>query len=251
MPLNLGAEHFSLIDMNKNSYFPSGEDISEYEEWKSWNYQDLAWQYARRNRNFQKMCLALNASDPDAEQCMQDIADEFFLRRYKDFREENLGRGEGISAQFEISRAPDGVRNLKFSRTLKHHQIAITLDLRSSIYSQDALPRQIELVTKAIEQRATNLRRLYPQTQQLPSPTISLDDHLLRIRCFDLKNSGERRWKDIGEILRAAKDQRDCDTLGEIARKHLYPEAIKYIELGYVALVTSKSTRSKIPKSGN
>ncbi|WP_154641540.1 hypothetical protein [Burkholderia cenocepacia] len=235
--------------MNENAYFPSGEDICEYDGWESWNYQDLAWQYARRNKNFQKQCLALDASDPDFEQRKQDIADEFFLSRHKDFREETLVRGEGVSAQYEISRKPNGTQRLRFSRTLKSHQVAITLDLRSSLHSQDALARQIELVTKAVERRVTDLRNLHPNIQQLPSPTITLAEHILRIRSFDLKNSGQRRWKDIGEILRENGDRRDCDTLGEIARKHLYPEAVKYIELGYVALVTSKSTRSKMPKN--
>lgn len=237
--------------MGENFHFPSGENKSEYQGWESWSYQDLAWQYARRNKIFQEKCLALNADDPDVEQQKNDIANEFFFNRYKDFREERLASGEGVSAYCQISRAPNGTADLRFSRTLKHHQVAIVFDLRPSLYSQDALDRQIELATKKVEKRVANLLKLYPDIRQLPSPTIDLDGHLIRLRTFDLKQSGNRSWKEIGEILREAQDRRDCDSIGETARTLFYKDAKKYVEFGYIALVTSKSTRSKIPKDGS
>ncbi|WP_261528070.1 transcriptional regulator domain-containing protein [Burkholderia multivorans] len=235
--------------MDENTYFPSGEDIDEYGEWQSWSYQDLAWQYLRRNAEFQQKVLALNESDSDIKQQKSDIADEFFLKRYKDFREKELGRNEGISAKISASRTPNDINDFDWGHTLKHYQVAVVIDLRPSLYSQDALPRQIELITKHVENRIAKLRILHPNIEQLPSPTIGREDHLLRIRSFDLRKSGNRQWKDIGVLLRGINDKRDCETLGERARKHLYPEAVKFVEFGYIALVASTPTRSKIPKA--
>lgn len=234
--------------MDENYSFPSGEDINEYDGWESWGYQDLAWQYLRRNTKFQQQVLALNESDADIEQQKSDIAGEFFLKCYKDFREKELGRGEGISAQLAISPTPNGTNDLDWRRTLRHYQMAIVVDLRPSLYSHDAFRRQIEKAIEQAENRIAKLRGLHPKIKQLPSPTIELKDHLLRIRAFDLRKSGNRQWKDIGRLLCAPNDKRDYETLGERARKHLYPGAVKLVEFGYVALVTSEPTRNKIPR---
>jgi len=64
---------------------PSGKNISDYQDWDKWGKRKWAWQFLRRNEDFQRVCLACPANDPLAE---TKIAETYRLRRFKHFAQE-------------------------------------------------------------------------------------------------------------------------------------------------------------------
>lgn len=68
---------------------PSGKRIAEYLGWELWSKSRWAWEFLRRNGDFQKDC--------DAPRSYDAIADKYRLRRFKHFAE---GYAYGRKAKF-------------------------------------------------------------------------------------------------------------------------------------------------------
>jgi hypothetical protein len=226
---------------------PDGTKIEDYHEWQSWSYRDLAWQYLRRNEEFQKSCTPQTSTAPLDDEEKQNIADNFFLKKFKHFHEEKLKKNEGFSAIVTKSKKIDDPNGENFSFHLKSHEIAFVLDLRVALRSKEGIDAQLKIIKKILERRSTELKKSHTAPIHTSSPKVTRETHLHRLRIFDLHNSG-KTWKEIAQIPGIGQKNIPIDSMIERLRKDR-DAARQLIDFGYIALVTSARSREIMPLS--
>ena len=71
------------------SPFPNGMNRKDYPDYEEWSYRRWAWEFLRRNRDFQKACAELDTTPmpPDLfEIASRWVAERFHLRTYFHYR---------------------------------------------------------------------------------------------------------------------------------------------------------------------
>jgi hypothetical protein len=233
--------------MHQQSSFPDGTNIEDYVDWESWNYSDMAWQYLRRNPDFQRACLELNEYTSDIENARKIIAENYFLNKFKDFREPIFLEREGFLSILSKSRAPRNAENIEFNKQLKPYQVGFVVDLRLSLCSNSVIDVQLKQIRSILEKRRNSIRNEFSNYEDIGSPTSDRDTHLLRLRILDLRKSGNRSWKEIAEVVDPGSSV-DVDYRADRARK-TGDTARQFVNFGYIALVASGPSRNKMPRA--
>ena len=69
---------------------PDGTDTDRYKGSMKWSYRRWAWEFLRRNEEFEMVCRQADANGSDEEKAR--IASEFGLRSYKSYAEPYVGK---------------------------------------------------------------------------------------------------------------------------------------------------------------
>jgi len=231
--------------MRRHPSLPEGASIEDYAGWESWHYREWAWQYLRRNEDFQKSCLDLSKTTSQLNQKQQEIAEFYFLKKFKHFSEKTLKSNEGFTAIITKSKKPVDTENFNFEFELKHHEIAFVIDLRIALHSSDGIKAQLEIIKSILENRVDALKKTTTDQKAKSSPKVSREIHLHRLRVFDLHKSG-MTWKEIADISDIGDKRIPLESMIERLRKDR-EAALDLINFGYIALVTSTRSREKMP----
>lgn len=231
--------------MPKHPSLPEGTCVDDYAGWESWNYREWAWQYLRRNENFQKACRDLSESSQHLSDKKEDIAKFYFLKKFKDFSEQTLKHNEGFSAIVAKSKKPTDTDDLNFEFELKYHEIAFVFDLRVALHSNDGIKAQLEILKSILERRVESLKKIVADWKVRPSPKVPRETHLHRLRVFDLHYTG-MSWKQIASIPDIGDKNIPIEDMIERLRKDR-EAALDLVNFGYIALVTSTRSREKMP----
>lgn len=98
------------------SFSPNWKEKKDYPEAESASGNQWAWEFLRRNRQFQIRCEAVETSKV-REKKAQKLANEFGLKEFKDFRE---SFSEGSKPEFRFDDAKSYInRNTKKKQVLK------------------------------------------------------------------------------------------------------------------------------------
>lgn len=162
---------------------PNGRDELKYPDWRKWSKQRWAWEFLRRNADFQRECQ--NGWDNESHTPW-----EFHLRKFKDYRQEY---GDGEKPKFASIIRSFPTRET-FSERAEHAQVddkAVELaEIRTRLYPTEVLISfQIEPLLLAEE---TALRKQLAEAEsRLKSFAAKLrslrqrDERPLRVEDFD------------------------------------------------------------------
>lgn len=120
---------------------PDWHDEATYPDYTKWSYSNWAWEFLRRNEQFQQCCYALEAGSLDEQ---LTVAKRFGLQEFKHFREHfHVGRvPEWLSVLPGILvRATDKDKTLK-ERSIPQGQVVMTFDLDEMLKNRPTLDAQ-------------------------------------------------------------------------------------------------------------
>jgi hypothetical protein len=175
---------------NKSPNRPDGTDIRRYKSINKWTYRRWAWEFLRRNEEFIRKCDSLNADSDEEEK--QRVADQFGLRRFKDYREP-YAKKSGMP-KFEIGTIKshhnlDLSRNEAISKRIKIQpgEVLIRFDLNQAADDIQALKKQLRLANQSL------IKHLSTYTNQPRKREFTHAHDFKRfgiyLRLLDLKNS--------------------------------------------------------------
>jgi len=140
---------------------PTGDTLSEYEGWKNWPNAQWAWEFLRRNPDYNKLCMEIESENLDPKERNKKLRKEFGLPEYKHCMEpfaENPPRFQ-TAKPFTRSWLRFRKEN-KFPRkiklTLDRGQVFMRFDVRPGGSTAKSLDSQIEAakeVLRGFEQR--------------------------------------------------------------------------------------------------
>lgn len=150
--------------------FPDGRIDGEYpQDSDQWSHSRWAWEFLRRNREYQQACDELLATPRKKRDALEEkIASRFFIRRFKDFREE-YGEHNPLAPLFVRVRGlgmRPGFETKKLKVTLQQEQLLVVFDVRQMRFSGRALNAQLA----EAKRKLTVLLNAYNATPGLPQP---------------------------------------------------------------------------------
>lgn len=129
-----------------------GENLTPYKNYKEWTYKRWAWEFLRRNENFQKACNAIGPNENEKRQ--QEIAEEFGLKKYKYYKD---AYKKGKTAKFISTvsawknTSTSEYTGPKLPKTLKQGEVLLRVNLKIAIndnYFINALVNDSERLLK-------------------------------------------------------------------------------------------------------
>lgn len=148
---------------------PDGLDESRYKNINEWTYHQWAWEFLRRNAKYINACKRVRLG---SEEEKQSVANEFGLKKYKDYTEAYIGAtGKpnfsigSITSWSNLNAEPKQVRNKAVK--IEYGQIVIRFDLGQAIQDKNALAKQLRLAEQKLSK---GLAEFESQTQQKAIP---------------------------------------------------------------------------------
>lgn len=222
---------------------PIGKMEDEYKGYKGWSNRQWAWAFLRRNDEFQRRCRAAKT-----EGDQQEVADDFGLKRFKDYREAYASKSRGGNRPIFKAGAISSWSNVgkehapkRHNVTLAHGQALIRFDLDAALTSPRGLRVQLANAQKRIEARIAQYREATgKQAGKAASPHRDL--FIRHLRLLDLlhaKHTDEQALAIVNET-RLNGEAMDANIKNDL-RKHI-EQAKYYAERGYIdiALMNEK-----------
>ena len=136
---------------------PTGDNVADYEESKNWTRRQWAWEFLRRNKEFQRQCVDINRRKMSSKERNAIVRQEFGLLEYKSFLEPF--KAHGVKPTRFIT-ADIG----KWSRVSKTQQKKLSRTPHIFVRPGDVLVRfnvrAIEKSRKAIDAQLSDARTL-------------------------------------------------------------------------------------------
>lgn len=146
------AEKSVSAEKSKNNR-PDGTDASRYANINNWSYRRWAWEFLRRNTDFNEECKRVK--DGSAED-KQIVANKFSLKQFKDYRESYIGSSGSpkfsigtINSWSHLDAKQKAVR--KQAVRIKYGQIVIRFNLEQAIQDRKAIDKQLRLAKQKLE----------------------------------------------------------------------------------------------------
>lgn len=233
---------------------PDGLDESRYKNINNWTYHQWAWEFLRRNAKYIDACKRVRLG---SEEEKQSVANEFGLKKYKDYKEAYIGAtGKpkfsigSITSSSNLNTNPKRVRNKLFK--IEYGQIVIRFDLGQAIQDKNALKKQLRLA----EQRLRNTLAEYEaQTKQKAAsidfrPTVfgkylrildCLDKQLPRYQIAQIIYPSEvKKYRDaLPKIIKQTDENGIPDNLADKIKSNI-KTAREIAEKKYLSLSVSK-----------
>lgn len=165
---------------------PTGINVQDYKGYEKWTFKRWAWEFLRRNADFARRCRTAGG-DPAVQQA---VADEFGLKRFKDFRE-SYGQGgkprfsDAAVATWSWMQDQQRVRRIPIERG----QVAIRFDLSATTQDIAALDAQLRNAKSILAKR----QRAYLLEIAAPEPKARRNKpmfFLQSLRLLDLMDYG-------------------------------------------------------------
>jgi hypothetical protein len=167
---------------------PTGINVEDYKGYEKWTFKRWAWEFLRRNADFARRCRTAGVDSTG----QQAVADEFGLKRFKDFRE---GYGTGGKPRFSDAAVASWswmqdqrrVRRIPIERG----QVAIRFDLSATTQDIAALAAQLRNAKSILAKR----QRAYLLEIAAPEPKARKNKpmyFLQSLRLLDLMDHGAK-----------------------------------------------------------
>lgn len=197
---------------------PNGVDQERYKNCDKWSYRRWAWEFLRRNPKFIAACNQVRVKG-DAEK--QQVADEYGLVKFKDYRE--AYSSSGLDApRFTLGKLTikSNLGSGQDSKTVKQikvgeGQVGVLIDLNHALQDANALKKQLRLVGKVLQDRLTTLENTAGKKAKPAKFKPSL--FLEYIRILDCLAAGHSQPK-IAQLLFPQKAGADRDALIDIIK---------------------------------
>ena len=127
---------------------PDGEDLTRYKRCEKWTYRRWAWEFLRRNSEFQKACKLAKTDEQ-----RQEVAAQFGLKKFKSFREA-YGHPPASRPTFTLglitSRkhlSDEGGAPQKVRTSLHPGEVMIRFDLSKALTDTQVLEKQLRMAS--------------------------------------------------------------------------------------------------------
>lgn len=192
---------------------PNGGDEDRYKNCVKWSYREWAWEFLRRSPKFIEACNQVRAKDDDEK---QQVADEYGLVEFKDYREAYSSSGLGaprftlgkLTIRSNLGTGQDRkvVKQIKVSEG----QVGVLIDLNHALQDANALKKQLRLVGKVLRDRLTTFENAAGKKAKPArfKPSLFLE----YIRILDCLAAGHSHSK-IAQIIFPKKAGGDRDAL--------------------------------------
>jgi hypothetical protein len=169
---------------------PTGLDEREYVNWQKWTGNRWAWEFLRRNPQFQSDCRTVDQNDSPARR--NELCEKWGLRRYKSYKEPY--RKHGKPASFVTSVRILGSRRKLRNVQLADGQVAVVFNCLFSLrkqlaYAAERLKRRQE----ALEKSGKRIER----TNKKPRPV----NFLYCLRALDVEQLRGLTKKQMAEAI--------------------------------------------------
>lgn len=204
---------------------PRGIDPEEvqYRGWLTWTPGQWAWEFLRRNSDFQKACAEVT----DRNALPDRVAEKFHLARFKDYREGYDNNSPLFARSIKVfpRRTPFEER-LKAKGELtpgpiktyapRDNEVIITFSLEpGTLVGPKILKRQLEQAKSRLEAYLKILRK--ERSSGSGSQTLDPEDLINKLRALDLA-ADNQLTADIADALALVKGARDME-LAKLQRR--------------------------------
>lgn len=231
--------------------FPSGDNIEDYKEWHLWSNHRFAWEFLRRNMEFQQQCdQFIEQPSPAAR---RDIRGKFGLIRYKHYQEE-YGETKKQRPKFVTSdvviwpRVSEKIyKKIKpnFPKGLRPGQVLVRFDFNLLSEASSGISAMLE-ATDALLKRAAEIW-LKEQGKTIISRRIR-EELLPLLRLLDLdrnRATTKLNREQMFEIVYGnGQTEKQIDDLSRVVRKKL-ATAKRYRDSDYLRLAATKKRATK------
>lgn len=203
---------------------PDGLEESQYKNWKKWSGNKWAWEFLRRNLEFQGHCSALEKEDTREKR--EQICQRWGLRHFKDYKEPFKKKG-GKVASFVTSVRIFANKSELNKIFLSAGQVAVVFNCRYNIKKQLAF---VSAQLKDMQVRQKNSGVIVDDSDKRPR----LQNFLYCLRTLDSELVKGRTKKELAELIYGAKKSREAN-IDQTRRDHL-KQAKRYRDEGYLFL---------------
>lgn len=127
---------------------PDGEDLTRYKGCEKWTYRHWAWEFLRRNSEFQEACKSAKTDEQ-----RQEVAAQFGLKKFKSFREA-YGRTPASRPVFTLGRitsrthlSDDNGVQKRVRANLHLGEVMIRFDLSKALTDTQVLEKQLRMAS--------------------------------------------------------------------------------------------------------
>lgn len=226
--------------------FPSGLDIKDYADYSDWPKSKWAWEFLRRNPNFQAGCQELHGMPdiPLRRLRKKNAAQRFGLKKFKHF-EEDYGAGSEPIPAFKTSsisywsRVNEGrYAEQQLPTSLRRGEALVRFDIAAMTRSTKSLEAQLNEAARRLEK---SLRKYQSKDASKADPTKHKAPLIELLRTLD----AFRQWEEglipgltVLQIANAILTRYTTDAERKIKRR--YARAIEYRDTDYLDLAASE-----------
>lgn len=150
-----------ITSSEENSIILSENWKDQYPNWEKWSNARWAWEFLRRNEDFQKRCATSAVAELSKPQ-KNRLANEFGLLRYK-APDEGFESADGEAVRFmstttRLARVPAGMSRKTFKITISNDELIIGFNIAEAARSQSSLEAQLESAKTRIEAEIENYK---------------------------------------------------------------------------------------------
>lgn len=226
---------------------PDGSNLERYKSCRKWTYRRWAWEFLRRNENFIKACNRVRAKGDDEK---QQVADEFGLTKFKDYKEA-YSSGVGIPrftlGKITIKSNLGAGQDRKSVKQVKvaEGQVGVVFDLNHVLEDKNVLRKQLRVATKTLQE---NLKAFEGITGRKAKPARPKAIFFLNyIRILDCLAAGKDRHQVAITLFPKRANEKE-KTLVE-AIKHKIASAKEHADREYKFLaVLPGKPKTKVEK---
>lgn len=174
------------------SQLPNGMDEKDYAGYKKWSNGRWAWEFLRRNVEYQILCKRVQTSDMTKKELNKLVKNDYGLFEYKDYKE--AFEGEGItrprfntrniqSWSFITDNEINGKKN-KISLMRQPGTVIIRFNINGALKSKNAIKKQLNIAKILLMNREKKFLEL--NQSSVKTKRISSTDFIELIRLLDV-----------------------------------------------------------------
>ncbi|MFY1843659.1 transcriptional regulator domain-containing protein [Achromobacter xylosoxidans] len=222
---------------------PDGERLDDYVGYETWPPARWAWEFLRRNKEFQDDCDALPSDETELTLRLKEIIRKYGLGKFKHWKEE-FGEAEENQPIFDSVRFRVNLNDAPMETSdipnLKKGQALILVELLPCLDDLGLIQRQLEFAKNSLERQIEN----YILTNNLKRPvrrkpkTNRPQDLISLLRLLDLRNQEKTKKLSPTERFKLLFAKREDEDDGSWAEKEKgrFKTARGFCRNGYLTL---------------
>lgn len=143
-----------VMDSSYHPNRPPGLEGSSYKTYRNWSYKKWAWEFLRRNHNFQVDCLKVENGTQEEK---QQVANDYGLKEFKKYTHAFKGKKSGAptfligvpSIYTNKTNKESQTKRIRLSKT----QIAVRFDLKYFDEYQWSIKTQLESLASLFDKK--------------------------------------------------------------------------------------------------
>ncbi|MGE8658717.1 MAG: transcriptional regulator domain-containing protein [Achromobacter sp.] len=179
-----------------HSELPNGRELTAYVDYETWEASRWAWEFLRRNKEFQKACDSLPQEREDRILKLKKLIRNYGLTQFKHWKEEyGSGRDnqpifDGVRIRANLKEDPMDLSDIP---PLEKGQALILLEILPCLDDLELLQKRMTFAYKQLEERL----RKYAEKNKLEKPVSRKpkinkpEDLIAHLRILDLRGQAK------------------------------------------------------------